>query len=500
MVETLYYSKIFLEDLAIGTSTKQVQLSNGVTRTMNEISIKDLVDANVNNIIYSDPNGASDDEFRYVKADQQMFVHKVAGDDTGSQTLTLEGSSHATLFGDVLINPRGGRVCVGASNADTLFHVKDEGSTFITVENSSATPNDAGYLWKLAGVTKWHMAVDDSDGDKLKIGSGGTVGTGVLTFSGTAVGVNVDTPLASLHARTGATLSLTPSTDADDCMVESAASGGITIANGNANTGILRYSSPAAVVDGWISYSHGDAKLRVGVDGTERWLTTNQSQILVNGYNATGLGPGFGVDQGANTGLAFGAQADTIAHGVTSVLETSTFWALGRESNTEGGVDDISATEGTVSRRMSVIYTTEDITDTLASTAPFVVDVKKASGTGVTSTTANGNLFGVAVNGSMAMLLKGDGDIHTSSGAAPVALDDHDDIQLVQTLRALQIPSFKAALGEFFEKNLDVLETAGVITRGPKGSVMYSHKGIAGLTLDAIRQLGQRVAALEASL
>lgn len=486
MVETVRWSPIYAEDIDFGFGTKSVELQKGNFQTMSQLNITHLIEAPATHVLYSTTDGSSDSEFRYIIGDQRLFVHKVAGDDTASQVLQLEGSTHATLKGAVLINPSGGDVGIGLTNPQSSLHVANSGESLVTIENTSGSANDAGVVFRLAGTDKWHIGVDDSDSDKLKIGSGGSIGTGIIAISGTDVGIGEDAPGGKLHVKTsesGATFQ----TDADDLIVESSGNTGMTIAASDTGTSSWRASNSSVSAAGAVVYDHNADQWELTAGSTEV-ARFNQTSVEFDVVNLN-------MDQEASVGEVMSFAGDAVAHGLTGI-DTNKYGTLERVSDTEGGLNITGATEVTQALQITGNYLTEDTTDTSSSTAPVeVVVTKNGSSTGNT-----GNLFAVRNLTTTDFLVKGNGDIHTSSGAAPVSLDDHDDMQLIRTLRAISVPSFRDRLGQHFTENLDVLKEAGVIFPNDDGSFMYSHRGMFGLIMDAMRQMAARVEYLEAQV
>ena len=73
------------------------------------------------------------------------------------------------------------------------------------------------------------------------------------------------------------------------------------------------------------------------------------------------------------------------------------------------------------------------------------------------------------------------------------AFDEHDDIALLNGLRGAMVPELKERFSEFVTYARPVLEGAGVATYNDDGSVWVGIRGLQMLTIDALRQLNDKL-------
>lgn len=218
----------------------------------------------------------------------------------------------------------------------------------------------------------------------------------------------------------------------------------------------------------------------------------NSVQIGTTTENTLNDG-GLTIHNGSRDDEALSLQNSDVAHGITTLANTSTYMFLGKANTTAGGGRVRGFSETVVGLSLDGFVTTEDTTDTSGSEAAIFVDAQLKSGTSTTDMGTTANIFGVANNGTTRMVVKGDGDVHVTNTTL-VALDEHNDIELLEALRTTNWPGYKQQLGDWVDENLDVLEEAGVTY----GSGRYiSHQGLSGLIIDALRQVGRRLDALE---
>ena len=126
------------------------------------------------------------------------------------------------------------------------------------------------------------------------------------------VGVGEATPVAKLHIST-ADASVTPSTSADEFMVENSGIAGITIASGTSSTGNIFFADSGDNAIGQISYNHsGDAvSFVVGGNKTPLKLDSNSRISLSNNDSGTsntifGKSAGASLDAGSNYNVFIG--------------------------------------------------------------------------------------------------------------------------------------------------------------------------------------------------
>lgn len=496
MVETIRYSKIYADDIAFGTGSQEIELTGGEVVEMEELNITHVTQRDDNQVVYASSDASLDDEFYYEFASQRLFVRRIAGGDASADSLTLAGTTHATP-GSVLINTAGGRVGIGTASPDTTLHVAGSAATAITIDPTGA---DGSLIWAVSGTDTWHLGTDASDSNKLKLGSGGLVGTNtVVTVSGADVGIGTAVPDGKLHVMSGASTSTAVASDADDIIAESNGDTGISIVTPNANVGALRFSRPSQPLAGYIQYDHSAEQMVIGAAGTDAMALTSSGSVLMgttttNTYNDHGLT----VEQSGHNDHAISILDTTnVSHGVTDLASTTTYGFASIYDGGAGGLSWTGLSENVIGVSLAGVGTNESTSSTTNSSGAIQLHAFKRSGTGVTDYGATANILALANNITAKFLVKGDGDVYNAGGStAMTSFDDHNDVQLLQTVKGLMAPNYRETLGEWVNGHAEILERAGVITRD--GSEWYlSQRGWRGLLIDAIAQLSRRLDALE---
>jgi hypothetical protein len=125
------------------------------------------------------------------------------------------------------------------------------------------------------------MGVDDSDGDKFKITHHGTDVGGADHFTMDAsgnVGIGTNAPIAKLNIYT-ADSGVSPSTSADELVIENSSIAGMTIASPTSGHIFFGDSSDAAV--GQISYTHSSNHMTFATGGTARMTIDSAGRVTM---------------------------------------------------------------------------------------------------------------------------------------------------------------------------------------------------------------------------
>lgn len=496
MVETITYSKVYANDIQFGTGTREVELTGGEVVELEEFNITHLLPGSSNQVLYASLDGSVDAEFYYDPTNQVLYAKNIAGDESASADLSIDATTHATS-GNILLNASGGNVGIGESSPATQLHISDSAYTAVTVD---ATGADAAYLLALAGTDQWYVGMDQSDSSKLKVGTGGTVGTNmVMTVTSSAVGVGTAAPDATLHVLTGSTTSTTVSTDADQIIAEANADGGISIITPNSNAGRLRFSRPSDPTAGYLEYDHSADTLMIGVGGADRMTFTGNSVLIgtstANSFSTQGLT----IDQDANDDHAISLQSSDVAHGVTDVATTDTYCYATKFNGANGGLLWVGLSESLTGIGLSGVATTETNTKSDATNGTINITSFLKSGTGTGALAADSNICVFKNSTTSVLIIEGNGDIHTSGAGTLATYDDHDDVKLLKAVKSVMSTNYRDTLGDWINEHTAILERSGVITRDKtSGRYFVSQRGWRGLLVDAIGQLARRIEAIEA--
>ena len=170
------------------------------------------------------------------------------------------------------------------------------------------------------------------DAAQTGITSVGTIGTGV--WQGTAVAsayLDADTAhLSGTQTFSGAKTfssavnvalsdaSVSPSSDADDLVVESNGACGITIGSAADSVGSLRFADSGASHAGMLYYSHASNFMKFYTDATERMIIDNAGKVGIGSQNTTLIGYADAAANNLVVGSSTGDEGITIISGASA--------------------------------------------------------------------------------------------------------------------------------------------------------------------------------------
>jgi len=186
------------------------------------------------------------------------------------------------------------------------------------------------------------------------------------------------------------------------------------------------------------------------------------------------------------------------AHGVTSFSESDTYFNI-RYSPvyTAGQLWGY----GEADMGLEVRGTGETGTTTKSATAkaPLYLSGSKRNSTFIASMGANENVMAVASDAATKLIVDAEGDLHVDGSSTLATFDDYDDLKLLTAARASLMPDcdFKERFYDWVREYAPVLAQGKIITYNDDGHHFVSYKGMQGLMIDTIRQLGERIICLE---
>ena len=299
--------------------------------------------------------------------------------------------------------------------------------------------------------------------------SGSTITTPTLGV------VNTKDLGAGLHIKT-ADSGASVDADADELVIEGSAHSGLSILSGATSKGGVLFADSGDADAAQITYDHNTEFLAFNVGGNANPIMffddPNQSII----FQSSGGSAGCTIDMGdtiamyigstdaANAGMtrgitinqsdvdneSFALKSDDIAHGITDKAETDTYFSIKKNQAATGAPDLIGLGESVRALVMSGFFTTADTTKSSSGNGAVIVQAALKSGTGVTSPSANANLFLVSdgSNGNCKFIVDTEGELH-SDGGAQSAYDEFDDVHLI---RAADISRGKGIIDSKFDK------------------------------------------------
>lgn len=257
------------------------------------------------------------------------------------------------------------------------------------------------------------------------------------------------------------------------------------------------------------NYSGGLALAATSASGVIRFFaggTTEVGRIVSTNWfigdtSNANMTQGLTINQGENDNEILALKSSDIAHGMTGIKETDTFASISKEYPGTGGMGISGLSEDTVGVAINGYATIANTTKSTGALANIIVYAWLKSGTGSTVHGSNENLFAVSNGATVKFLVDAEGDVHYDGTTNASAWDDYDDIALLEGLRVITAqPNFKHRFARNIQDSADVLVRTGVLTWNADGRHFVSTKGLAGLTIDAIRQLGMRMNRLEERL
>lgn len=162
----------------------------------------------------------------------------------------------------------------------------------------------------------------------------------------------------------------------------------------------------------------------------DAFLITSSGAISTGGETAPDVDAGgVCINQGASGLNALSFKSSSVAHGITSQLETDTYGYVRKQNSTNGGVNITGATMGNTGVGIRGWATTE-ATGSTVDGAVFINGALK-NGTTITAMSADANVVTIANSSSMLAAFKGNGDIVTTGQITVAAQTTLTDNQLV---------------------------------------------------------------------
>jgi hypothetical protein len=452
----------------------------------------------------------------------------ITGPPTAGTNMTLTQTFALNVVaGDVSIAPTaklfldgGGDTYIYQESADDL-HVVVGGVAMMQIDQDlhggtgamgffgQAPIETVGAYWssqtQTIGVNKPHeiMQISGEGGAITTAGSGTTsristlhlrepnitIGTAAVTLAATLYIGNAPTeattnaaiavPVKSAHASNDNAVLL------GDAIGVSTTTGRVKMTMGNTNGRtefFMGQSSSRNLTMDWIyNATAANAYGRIFTNGNSNviQLTTGGQVNLGNIPSGTGtwntnMTVGLTINQGANDDEILALKSSDVAHGMTSLAETDSFYIVKKDSATGGGMWDTSFSELRIARLLRVYSTSEDTSDTSGSNGNFQSDAYVKSGTTGGAHAATGNMFAWTNAGTTRMLLKGNGVLHVTNTTL-VALDDQPDALVV---RAMQKDSSHSGIIEGEHDNPfyngQWLRDNGLLGDGAQGDALFA--------------------------
>jgi hypothetical protein len=225
-------------------------------------------------------------------------------------------------------------------------------------------------------------------------------------------------------------------------------------------------------------------------------LNLSAAGLLCLGDDAnTDMTIGLTINQGAADNQAFAGKSSDVAHGMTTRVETDTYYEVRKATAATGGAQLRGFAAGSIGMRVIGAHTTGDTTKSAAGVGTIVLQGSLKTGTTYDANGANENVLVVADHGSTRAIIDAEGDLHLDATSNINVWDEHDDIALLEAYRVVTASpvNFRQRFATDVAAHARVLHDTGVVTLNADGRHFVSVKGMFGLLIDAVRQVGGRV-------
>ena len=197
----------------------------------------------------------------------------------------------------------------------------------------------------------------------------------------------------------------------------------------------------------------------------------------------------------------FAVKQDGVAHGITDIAETRTYFdILERSGTAAGGFAVRGFTEATIGASIQGMGTVDDTDKDTGAVGYIELYAAKKDGTTIGAAGASANLVTMSNAGTTRFIFDAEGSAHAD--VEWIAFAEHDDGLMLQDLEALMIPSL---FGKAMKYNRDFFEGVGILhglRQEPNGMMrgMLNQTRLAMLHTGAISQMLKRIETLEAQL
>lgn len=265
--------------------------------------------------------------------------------------------------------------------------------------------------------------------------------------------------------------------------------------------GIVLGTTAVAPTSGGIRASGGAVIGNTGVTPTTGVIQAtsdikNGGAMYVGSATGTTIGTGSLIlDQGENDTIIMQMRSSDVAHGMTDLSSTDTYFSAAKLIAASGGALIYGYSEVTQAIQISGAATTDGTLRSTSAIGAIGLQARKKSGTTVGNMGSNANLVVIYNNVTARALFDAEGDLHLDATLSQNSWDDKDDMKLLTGLRAsVMDPKHElvARSQEWIEYAKPILEATGVITYNEDGHHFVAMKQLQWLQIDAMRQLDAR--------
>ena len=257
---------------------------------------------------------------------------------------------------------------------------------------------------------------------------------------------------------------------ADQLVIENNGNNGITFLGTTSSGTYLNFGDSGSNVAGQIIYDHSDTSMSFKVETAGVLVMQNDKSIYIGEtVNTQTSNASITINQDGADDEIFALKSSDIAHGITQLTETDTYFCISKEIAANGGALLQGWSEDKRAIHIQGVATAIDTTDTSDSLGAVRIEAQKRNGTTTTSLASTEVICSIEDTGQTRWLIKGNGDIHSTTDAH-TALDAFSDSELCRVFDieyANPASIIKSKWDDFIndEDRQEQLIAAGLISR-----------------------------------
>jgi hypothetical protein len=229
----------------------------------------------------------------------------------------------------------------------------------------------------------------------------------------------------------------------------------------------------------------------------EKIICINETE---NGEQTVGIT----INQGSNDDEIMSLKSSEVAHGITNITETDTWFYAQKLSGGDGGANLVGLVDDATSAiSVTGISISDDTTKTTSARGVVEARAYKKDGAGITSPGSNANLFVILSSSQAQFIFDEEGSAHAN--VEWTTFDEHDDVSILENLERSMLAwhdPIKAQFAGMLQERHRELESLGIVTfdRDNPGRAMLNLTRLSMLLTGAVRQVAGRVERLEQAL
>ena len=333
---------------------------------------------------------------------------RIEADNTVVMNGALQPAGNVTIASDLTVN--GGDVTISNSSGHANLNIDanaDEGADSAIAFRSGTT--ERGYIYydhnTTAASQKMVFNVGDNAVTAMTILGNGNMGIGTTSINSNA----------KLHI-SGGNSGQTSSSNNTQLTIENSGTAGIQLLTGTSNVGGLWIGdSNGSETGGKLYYSNNDDSWQFYNGGSTNSLNiTSGGNVLIGDTANANTTIGLTINQGANDNEAFALKSSDVAHGMTDLTETDTYFSLAKASASQGGVNAQAFSDNTEYAWYMQGATLASANTAKSTSGVGVITMASATKTGTnrTTVTSDGNLVVMKNDSLTRFIFDGEGSGH----------------------------------------------------------------------------------------